>query len=76
MKAVIVIFLLPILVVLAIDSDVGIGMALLSLAAVYVIDLIAETAEGKVGLLAILIVLYYVIAIKVIVATLGHPFAG
>jgi len=66
----IIIFLAPIMVVAALDGDVAVGMALLSFAAVCVINVIAETAEGKVGLLAILIVLYYVIAIKVIIAAL------
>jgi|WetSurMetagenome_2_1015567.scaffolds.fasta_scaffold628525_2 hypothetical protein len=73
MKAVIVIFLLPIVVVCCIDSDVGIGMALLSLGAVYVINVIAETAEGKVGLLVLLILLYYAIAANVVMKAMGHP---
>ncbi len=69
----IIIFLVPILVVAALDGDVAVGMALLSLAAVYTIDVIAGTPEGKLGLVAILTVLYYVIAAKIVLTWLGSP---
>jgi hypothetical protein len=69
----ITIFLVPIIVVAALDSDVAVGMAMLSLAAVCVINVIAETPEGKVGLLAILVAIYYVIAAKIVLTWLGSP---
>jgi hypothetical protein len=69
----IILYFVPIIVTAAIDQSVANGMLLLTVGMVPLINFLADTREGKLGLWMIWTILYYLIAINMVLTQLGHP---
>jgi hypothetical protein len=69
----IVLYFVPIIVTAAIDQSVANGMLLLTVGMVPLINFLADTREGKLGLWAIWTILYYLIALNMLMTWLGLP---
>jgi hypothetical protein len=69
----ILIYFLPIIVTAAIDQKVANGMLLLTACIAPIINFLADTREGKLGLWTLWTLLYYGIAANMLMTWLGHP---
>jgi hypothetical protein len=72
----ILVYFLPIIVVASLDQAVANGMILLTIGVVPIINFIADTKEGKMGLWAIWVLVYYAIAAKMLMERLGYSLSG
>jgi hypothetical protein len=69
----IIVYFIPIIIAGAMDRSVALGMVLLSLAVPPVVDLLAVSREGKMFLMGLWVILYYGIALNMLMTWLGHP---
>jgi hypothetical protein len=69
----IILYFVPIIIAASVDQTVANGMILLTIAVPPVINVLAESKGGRLGLWAIWTSLYYLMAINMVMTKQGHP---
>jgi len=69
----ILLYFLPIIVIASMDQAVAIGMMLLTVGVIPIIDFLADTREGKVGMWVVWLLVCYGVAANMAWTRLGHP---
>ena len=69
----IILYFIPIIIAASVDQEVANGMLLLTVAVPPVINILAGSREGRLGLWAIWTLLYYLIAINMVMTKQGRP---
>jgi hypothetical protein len=69
----IILYFLPIIVTAAFDQKVADGMIILTICIAPIINILADTREGKLCLWGLWMLLYDIIAVNMVMTKLGRP---